>query len=98
LAREQRVIRHDAYGVPDRASSLGLHPALVPPQPTIDIIARWERVDPRLIEPVVATDPTGDELHLDVVSSEFAESNQRADMDLRPDLDLLAAERFNVLH
>ena len=86
------MIRDYAYGVADRTGTLGLHPTLVAPPPTIDIDSSRERVHPWFLEPIVVAEPASDQLHLYVVRCELTESNQRADVDLGAYLHLLADE------
>ena len=67
LAGQHRVMRYDADGVADRAGPLGLDGPLVAAQAVLDVLPGRERVHPRLVEPVVAADPAGHQLHLDLV-------------------------------
>src|SRR5215213_11839883 len=90
------MVGHDPYGVADGARTPRLNGAFVAPQAVLDLDSLGEWVHPWLVELVVAADPSRDELDLDVVRTELAQPDQRADMDLRTDLDRIGVERLDV--
>src|SRR5215204_1384437 len=91
-AGQQRMVGHHPYGVADGSGAPGQDGAFVAPKTVLDLDSLGKRVHPRLVELVVAADPSGDELDLDVVRSQVAQPDERADMDLRTDLDRIRIE------
>src|SRR5215207_841909 len=91
------MVGHHPYGVADGTCSPRLNGAFVAPQAVLDLDSLGEWIHPGLVELVVAADPSRDELDLDVVRTQLAQPDQRADMDLRTDLDRIRVERLDVI-
>src|SRR5215213_5017539 len=91
------MVGHHPYGVPDGPRAPRLNGAFVAPQAVLDLDSLGEWVHAWLVELVVAADPSRDELDLDIVRTQLAQPDQRADMDLGTDLDRIRVERLDVI-